>query len=149
VRLMEIAPEQLSSLARAVEIMTAATKVAGQEGAATPSRRMPPSEIAAVLFIGRHDGARLNNLAEHLRVGPTTASSIVDRLVKAALVVRQRPEVDRRSLSLSLTEAGQALRRQSEEEQEAWCRLMLQALEPSERPGFVAAMSKIASRLLV
>lgn len=51
----------------------------------------------------------LSELAECLFVGPSTASGIVERMVKANLVSRERPENDRRSISLRLTPEGEAL----------------------------------------
>ncbi|CAI6024900.1 MarR family winged helix-turn-helix transcriptional regulator [Cohnella sp. JJ-181] len=51
----------------------------------------------------------LSELAECLFVGPSTASGIVERMVKAKLVSRERPENDRRSIALRLTPEGEAL----------------------------------------
>lgn len=51
----------------------------------------------------------LSELAECLFVGPSTASGIVERMVKANLVSRERPENDRRSISLRLTPEGEQL----------------------------------------
>ncbi|MEK0313315.1 MarR family winged helix-turn-helix transcriptional regulator [Cohnella sp. 56] len=51
----------------------------------------------------------LSELADCLFVGPSTASGIVERMVKAKLVLRERPENDRRSISLRLTPLGEEL----------------------------------------
>lgn len=51
----------------------------------------------------------LSELSECLFVGPSTASGIVERMVKAKLVVRERPENDRRSISLRLTPEAEEL----------------------------------------
>ncbi|MBM7585133.1 DNA-binding MarR family transcriptional regulator [Bacillus pakistanensis] len=48
----------------------------------------------------------LGELAERLQVGCSTMSGIVDRLVKAGYLFRERSEKDRRSLLIRLTEKG-------------------------------------------
>jgi DNA-binding MarR family transcriptional regulator len=51
----------------------------------------------------------LSELAEQIYSNNSTASGIIDRLVKAGLVKRERPDTDRRSISLSLTMEGEVL----------------------------------------
>lgn len=46
------------------------------------------------------------DLAKRVFLSPTTTSRIVDRLVRAGLVSRERSERDRRRVRLSLTETG-------------------------------------------
>jgi MarR family transcriptional regulator, organic hydroperoxide resistance regulator len=48
----------------------------------------------------------LGELAERLQVGKSTMSGIVERLVKAGFLIRERSENDRTTLTLRLTEEG-------------------------------------------
>lgn len=51
----------------------------------------------------------LTELAEQIYCNNSTTSGIIDRLVKAELVKRERPDTDRRAISLTLTPQGEAL----------------------------------------
>ncbi|GMK37135.1 MarR family transcriptional regulator [Paenibacillus sp. CCS19] len=51
----------------------------------------------------------LSELAEQIYSNNSTASGIIDRLVKADLVKRERPDTDRRAISLTLTPQGEEL----------------------------------------
>lgn len=57
----------------------------------------------------------LNELSDMLHTGASTASGVVDRLVHAGLIVRDRPETDRRAVILKLTEEGEELLARSSE----------------------------------
>jgi len=75
---------------------------------AAPSLTVP--QMRALLFIGRHPETNLSNLAEHLGIGLTGASGLVDRLVRDGLVVRETDPAERRRIKLTVTAAGQARR---------------------------------------
>ena len=51
--------------------------------------------------------AKPSEIARQVHLSQATITSIVDRLVSAGLVVRQRNEQDRRSLQIVLTEEGE------------------------------------------
>lgn len=61
-----------------------------------------------------HPDIRLSELAEKLNVGNSTTSGIVDRMVKAGIVERERTPADRRAMTLSLTEKGKELWRETD-----------------------------------
>lgn len=61
--------------------------------------------VLRVLF--QHPNIGLNELAERLQLGNSTMSGVVDRLVSAGLVVRERSQEDRRSLTMRLTSEGE------------------------------------------
>ena len=56
----------------------------------------------------------VTELAERMRLGNSTVSGVVDRLVKAELVERHRSARDRRSVTLSLTEKGKEVHDQTD-----------------------------------
>lgn len=56
----------------------------------------------------------VTDLAEKMRLGNSTVSGVVDRLVKAELVERHRSAADRRSVTLSLTEKGKEVHDQTD-----------------------------------
>lgn len=65
----------------------------------------------------------LSELSEFIMCTNSTTSGIIDRMVKAGWVSRERSDIDRRSVILTLTEKGAALWEQSYE-------LRLRQLEP-------------------
>lgn len=73
------------------------------------SRRAPSLSIPqfrVLTFLSRAPGASLSGVAAHLGVARSTASAIVDRLVRRKLVSRTEHPHERRSVVLTLTPAG-------------------------------------------
>jgi DNA-binding MarR family transcriptional regulator len=73
------------------------------------SRRAPSLSVPqfrVLTFLSRKPGAPLSSVAEHLGVARSTASAMVDRLVRRQLVSRTTHPDERRSVVLTLTPAG-------------------------------------------
>jgi DNA-binding MarR family transcriptional regulator len=73
------------------------------------SRRAPSLSVPqfrVLTFLSRRPGAALSSVAEHLGVARSTASAMVDRLVRRELVSRTTHPEERRSVVLTLTPAG-------------------------------------------
>jgi DNA-binding MarR family transcriptional regulator len=73
------------------------------------SRRAPSLSVPqfrVLTFLSRRPGAPLSSVAEHLGVARSTASAMVDRLVRRKLVSRTTHPEERRSVVLTLTPAG-------------------------------------------
>jgi len=83
-------------------------------------------------------------LSGHLGVVPTTASSVVDRLVERGFVSRERPEANRRAIALRLTPEGQYAFALIDAEEKATMQIMLDALPEEDREAFVKSMVHIA-----
>ncbi|MGL4234751.1 MarR family transcriptional regulator [Tabrizicola sp.] len=109
--------------------------------------KLAPSDIQALQVIASHPGAMSGTLAQHLGIVPTTATSIVDRLVRRGLVRRERRETNRRAVALWLTPAGEVAVARLSEEERAASRAMLDALEPEEHETIVSAMERVAAHL--
>lgn len=65
-----------------------------------------------IAVLGHHPGMKQVELADRLDIEPISACRIVDRLVEAGLVERQRDPGDRRAWRVSLTARAQPLREQ-------------------------------------
>jgi DNA-binding MarR family transcriptional regulator len=63
-------------------------------------------QLRALTFLSRMPGAPLASVTEHLGVTRSTASAIVDRLVRRKLVSRTEHPLERRSVVLTLTPSG-------------------------------------------
>ena len=66
-------------------------------------------QFRSLTFIQRNPDSSLSNLAEHLGLTLPSVSKLVDGLVKQKLVIRQESEVDRRRLTLVLTQSGASI----------------------------------------
>lgn len=66
-------------------------------------------------FLSRRPGASLTSVTEHLGVSCSTASALVDRLVRRQLVSRTEDPQERRCVMLTLTLTGSQHLRQTRE----------------------------------
>lgn len=63
-------------------------------------------ELFALLFLDREKEATMSELVEYINCPMSTATGIVDRLVRKGFVERQRSDTDRRVVVVALTEEG-------------------------------------------
>jgi len=66
-------------------------------------------QFRGLSFVARHAGSTVSELAAFLGVTLPTASALVDRLARAALLQHDEDPDDRRRLRLRLTETGRVL----------------------------------------
>jgi DNA-binding MarR family transcriptional regulator len=64
------------------------------------------SQCHAIVEIGRAQEISLNELAEILNLDKSTMSRTIDNLVKSGLVVRELHSLDRRYVTIKLTDEG-------------------------------------------
>lgn len=106
-----------------------------------------PHVFAALGFVALNPGAKASDLGAFLGLRPTTASSLVSRLVVRGLLGKQAHPKDGRAVALSLTAEGEdlyaAIRRQDRRNMQ----LMLSALSAEEAAGFVQMMTRVAARV--
>ncbi|MFQ6550386.1 MarR family winged helix-turn-helix transcriptional regulator [Aestuariibius sp. 2305UL40-4] len=131
----------VATILRVMKITETSFRVAHRE------LNFSPPDLQSLRFIAQNPGCRSGELAAYLGVVPTTATSVVDRLVKRGLVSRTRPESDRRSVALTLTEDGREAFARIDAEEKQTMRVMLDALPDADREGFVRAMAQIAEHV--
>ncbi|RKS75562.1 DNA-binding MarR family transcriptional regulator [Motilibacter peucedani] len=102
-----------------------------------------PQLRALVLLRGR-GALRLSELAAELDVDTSTATRLVDRLVRKGFIDRQVEQSDRRALRLSLTPAGRGLLRRMTEYRKRELREILSQLDPEERQHLRLAMAALS-----
>jgi DNA-binding MarR family transcriptional regulator len=103
------------------------------------------ADFQTLHFVGGKPGCAGLELASFLGVAPTTAQSIIDRLVKRGYIERLRSTDDRRAVALSLTDSGEVLRAAITRQDQANCRQMLASLPAVDRGAFVAQLEQIAA----
>lgn len=138
----EPTPEQIEKLATAFERFTRRFKVA--EAAAVMQNSLNPLDIQALLFIDDHPECNLGDVARHLQVALTTMSSSADRLVRREMIERQRPEANRRSVALRITDKGQQVVAGYIDGYRASCKAMLRALNTVDQTEFLRITQQIA-----
>lgn len=67
------------------------------------------SELFALLILDRHKEIIMSQIADYISIPMSTATGVVDRLVKNGYLKRERSESDRRIVVIRLTDKGQEL----------------------------------------
>ncbi|HET7577661.1 MAG TPA: MarR family transcriptional regulator [Bacillales bacterium] len=70
-------------------------------------------QIMVLHVLAEKPNIGLNELAERLQLGNSTMSGVVERLVSAGLIVRERSAEDRRSLVMRLTPEGKKKKKEA------------------------------------
>jgi DNA-binding MarR family transcriptional regulator len=90
-------------------------------------------------------GCRMRELADALRVEPSTATRTVDRLVERGLVERVPDRADARGVLVAITPAGQVLRNQVREQALAALGEILREFSPVEAEQLAALMNRLVA----
>lgn len=131
--------QAISALIRVYKI----TELGAGEG--QEKKYLNPADRQTLLFVGERGECIANDVGQYLRIAPTTASSIIDRLVRRGFLSRERTEENRRVVRLRLTKEGRKVQDRTMQHNLANCRAMLAALQPSEQEVFVRLISTIAA----
>ncbi len=97
----------------------------------------------ALVVIDQTGEITMGNLAKRLRVTMGAATNIVDRLLKAKYVVRERSDTDRRVVNVRLTPEGENILRESAEGFIGYASGILAQIAPEDRQVFLATYARI------
>ena len=100
-----------------------------------------------IRIVGRFPGILAGQLAETLRIHPSTVSDIVQRLERRGLIQRTRDPRDGRRILLGLTERGRSVDGERGGTVEGAVKQTLAQLSPSELRGARSALASLATRL--
>jgi DNA-binding MarR family transcriptional regulator len=98
-----------------------------------------------MMFISHHPGCSLSDMAKRVGTTSSAASKVVDGLVERGFVQRETDPDDRRRITLSLTEAGQADKDSVDRMAESFVAEKLCPLSAKERDLLAEAMKLLAS----
>ena len=101
-------------------------------------------QLRALVLVRGKGPMRLSDLATELDVDTSTATRLVDRLVRKGLLNRKVEETDRRALRLTLTPAGRGLLRRMTEYRKREIRRVLARLTDEERDSVRAGMQALS-----
>lgn len=88
----------------------------------------------------------LGELAEHMRLVSSTVSGVIDRLVKAELVIRERPASNRRAIVLNLSPKGEQVLQEADTAYRQYLS-GLNDLDPEEVKAMLIVHRKIIKKL--
>ena len=104
----------------------------------TPDLTVP--QFRTLMFLHRHTGASLSDVADHMGLTLPSMSKVVDGLVARGLVARQTPPEDRRRVSLTLTASGQVTLQSARTATQACLAEALKTLSEAQRTSIIDAM---------
>ena len=108
-------------------------RTVGPEARKHSSSELSMQQFRAMKIIGRHEGASLSEVSEHLGSTLSAASKLVDGLVERGYIHRETAEDDRRRLILAITEAGEHAMGSVDLEVQSFIAEKLASLSPNER----------------
>lgn len=105
------------------------------------------SEIFTMLFLDKRKEATMSELVEYINSPMSTATGIVDRLVRNKLVKRERSDIDRRIVLLSLTEEGSKFISKLRNMINNYVELIIDELTEEEKQFLINIIFKILNNL--
>ncbi|MGB8991903.1 MAG: MarR family transcriptional regulator [Desulfobaccales bacterium] len=102
-------------------------------------------QFRVLVYLHRHEGASLSDIAEHLGLTLPSMSKMIDGLVARQLVTRQMDPGDRRRVTLAATALGRTAMQSAYKATESRLAERLAALPASERHTILKAMQVLES----
>lgn len=107
----------------------------------TPDLTVP--QFRTMVFVDRHIGASLSEVAEHIGITLPSASKLVDDLIKNDLMSREEHPEDRRRVSLAVTRRGRTILEASRERTLTYLSERLDETSQSDKEAIVEAMKAL------
>ncbi len=91
------------------------------------------NEVFALFYVYRRGSANMSEIAEYLSVPLNTATGIIGRLEKRNVVRRERDIVDKRVVTIAVTEAGKSFLAEQIKSLERYYQLFMEAVTEEEK----------------
>lgn len=105
------------------------------------------SEIFTLLYLDKRKEITMTELVDYINSPMSTATGIVDRLVKSGYVLRDRGESDRRIVILRLTEAGTELVQKFKQIITHYISMVLEDLSEEEKQFMISIVLKVIGNM--
>ncbi len=109
---------------------------------------MSVAQFRTLLYLRRHPGSGLSEIADHLGTSVPAASELVSRLVRQDLVERETDPVERRRIRLTLSATGTSELDQAQLAAMAWLRNLVQDLDPERQRAITDALADLRRLIL-
>ena len=103
-----------------------------------------PGQMDALDFLVTVDTCRMGDLAEHLRIDPSTATRAVQRLIKDNLAERVSHSGDGRIVAIAATERGRRIHGEVQERRRAVLKNVIEAFSEEEREKLVEYLERFS-----
>ena len=108
----------------------------------TPWGALSHQEEKVIKVLGRQGPCIMREVAEQLGLALSSATGVIDKLVRKKLVVRERSESDRRIVRVGLTDDGMGTYKGLKEKFMELCRGLLKGLTDTEQRQLLALIRK-------
>jgi DNA-binding MarR family transcriptional regulator len=133
--------ELLVSLRRVIRAIDLHSKRLEKETGLTGPQLMVMQEVV------QHDNIMVKLIAENINLSPATVTSILDRLEKRGLVLRERSTTDKRKVGLHVTQQGLDILESAPKPLQEHFINRFEALEQWEQTQMLSTMQRIASMM--
>lgn len=106
---------------------------------------MPKQELLAIMIVDKLGEITMSQISEQMNMPMSTATGIVDRLVKKSYIQRGRSEFDRRIVAITLTDQGKLFAQNLKTNISTYIKLAYDALNEEERQYLFQIFIKISS----
>lgn len=122
-----------------------ATELFGRELA--QSVNLTAAQFRVLQIVADREHCTATVISQQMRITQATVTSVVDKLVRKELVVRERSQTDRRQTNILITEKGrQTIAEAPDPLQQKFVR-KFSALPDWEQAGLIAALERVAAML--
>ncbi len=104
-------------------------------------------QIHTLSFLKHRKNAQMSEIAEYFQIEMSSATSLLNKLVKLQLVERQSDPSDRRLVRIVLTKAGETLLKKTMEEKIIHIEQMLSYLSDDEQQELLRLLEKLNNRI--
>ena len=109
------------------------------------ARELSVPQFRTLDFVGRHPGASLSEVADHIGLTLPSMSALIDGLVTLGFAARRTNPDDRRRMTLALTDRGKMTLRTAREATQEYLAQVLEALSSDDHVALIKSMSTLRS----
>lgn len=133
--------ELLVSLRKVIRAIDLHSKQLNKTSGLTGPQLLIMNEVA------QSDGITASRIAQNVNLSPATVTNILDRIESRELIKRVRSQLDKRRVSLHLTDKGQALLQDAPQPLQEHFIEKFSALDEWEQSLLLSSMQRIASMM--
>ena len=104
-------------------------------------------QVWVMRFLSRQRECSMRELADYMKMGVSSVTGMVDRLVKQGLANRRRTEKDRRLVYVALTAKGRTIVKEFLGERRETTLNLFESLSAEERSTYLSILEKLVKKL--
>jgi len=104
-------------------------------------------QVWALRYLSRQPECPMRELADFMKMGFSSVTGLVDRLVKQGLAVRRRTEKDRRVVFVEITAKGRKALKEILDQRRKTTLNLFESLTSEERSTYLCILEKLVKKL--